>query len=179
MIGVVVVSALYWAQVVFIPVALAVFLTFLLNPLVRVLQRRGLGRIPSVVLVVLLAALVLGGVVWLVTAEVTGLAGELPDYTENIKGKIRSLREMGRRLGTPGKDDPGDYRGVEVAAACSEGEAAGPSRPGRPSAAGKPPAVVVQPESPAWLSRLPASSARWWSRSAAWPWRWCWSCSCS
>ena len=66
-VGVVVVSCLYWAQVVFIPVALAVFLTFLLAPLVTLLQRRGVGRMPSVVLVALLAALLLGGVVWLVT----------------------------------------------------------------------------------------------------------------
>ena len=33
-VGVVVVSCLYWAQTVFIPVALAVFLSFLLAPLV-------------------------------------------------------------------------------------------------------------------------------------------------
>ena len=47
-------------------------------------------------LVVLLAALVLGGTVWLVTAEVASVAGELPTYTENIKEKIRSLRELGQ-----------------------------------------------------------------------------------
>jgi hypothetical protein len=46
-IGVVLVGALYWAQVVFIPVALAIFLAFVLNPPVRALQRRGLGRIPA------------------------------------------------------------------------------------------------------------------------------------
>ena len=62
-VGVVVVSCLYWAQTVFIPVALAVFLTFLLAPRVTALQRRGLRRLPSVMLVVLLAAAVLSGVV--------------------------------------------------------------------------------------------------------------------
>ena len=36
------------------------------------------------------------GSVWLVTVEITSLAGELPTYTENIKGKIRSLRQMGQ-----------------------------------------------------------------------------------
>ena len=36
---------LYWAQVVFIPLALAIFLAFVLNPLVRALQRRGLAAI--------------------------------------------------------------------------------------------------------------------------------------
>src|SRR5262245_66023976 len=60
------------------------------------LQRRHLGRTPSVILVVLLAAMMLSGVVWLVTVEVAGLAGDLPTYTENIKEKVRSLRRMGQ-----------------------------------------------------------------------------------
>jgi predicted PurR-regulated permease PerM len=55
-VGVVVISCLYWAQRVFIPVSLALFLTFLLAPLVSFLQRRRVGRAPSVVLVVLLAS---------------------------------------------------------------------------------------------------------------------------
>src|ERR1700758_2561524 len=92
-VGVVVISCLYWAQTVFIPLALAVFLTFLLAPLVTILQRRHLGRLPSVILVVLLAALVLGGGVWLVTVEVTSLSDDFPTYTENITGRIRALRQ--------------------------------------------------------------------------------------
>jgi predicted PurR-regulated permease PerM len=112
-VGVVIVACLYWAQKVFIPVALAVFLTFLLAPLAGFLQRR-LGRTLSVVLVVLLGMLVLGGIVWLVTAEATSVAGELPKYTENIKEKIQSLRQMGRgpiseRLGKMIRDITGDW----------------------------------------------------------------------
>ncbi len=42
-VGLVVVLGLQWGRPVFIPIALAVLLTFLLNPIVRVLQRRGLG----------------------------------------------------------------------------------------------------------------------------------------
>jgi len=38
-----VITCLYWAQAVFIPVALAVFLTFVLSPAVTALQRRRLG----------------------------------------------------------------------------------------------------------------------------------------
>ena len=95
-VGVVVVTCLYWAQTVFIPVALAVFLTVLLAPLVAVLQRRGLRRLPSVLLVVMLAAAVLGGGVWLVTAQIASLAGEVPKYTENITDKVQSLRQLGQ-----------------------------------------------------------------------------------
>jgi predicted PurR-regulated permease PerM len=101
-VGVVVVTCLYWAQTVFIPVAAAVFLTFLLAPLVTALQRRSLRRLPSVMLVVLLAAALLGGVVRLITAQVTSLASEVPKYTENIKGKVKSLRHLGQGLITSG-----------------------------------------------------------------------------
>ena len=157
-VGVVVVSCLYWAQKVCIPVALAVFLTFLLAPLVSFLQRRRLGRTPSVILVVLLAALLLSGGVWLITAEVTSLAGEVPRYTENIKVKIRSLRQMGKgsvveRLEKMIQDISGEWQSQR---ASPEGEVTDKTAEPVGVAPEKPPAVVVQPESPPWLSRLPA-----------------------
>ena len=43
-VGVVVVACLYWAQTVFIPVALAVFLSFLLAPLITSLHRQRGGK---------------------------------------------------------------------------------------------------------------------------------------
>lgn len=153
-IGVVVVGVLYWAQVVFIPLALAVFLAFLLNPLMRVLQRRGLGRIASVIVVVLLAALLLGGLGWLVTWQMTGLLAKLPDYTTNIHGKIQSLREMGsgsERLEKMIEEVGGAWTSKLPV---KEGDA-----PDKPLAetvlsAGQPPAAVLQPQSLPWLGRL-------------------------
>ena len=47
-VGLVIVLGLQWGRPVLIPIALAVLLTFLLNPIVRILQRRGLGRVFSV-----------------------------------------------------------------------------------------------------------------------------------
>ena len=154
-VGVVVVSCLYWAQTVLVPVALAVFLSFLLTPLVSLLQRRGLGRTPSVIVVVLLAALVLGGVVALVATEVTSLAGELPTYTGNINEKIKSLRQVGHgtdRLEKMIQDITGEWESKPA----NPEEAETPDRPAVAVAPEKQSAVVVQPESPAWLSRLPA-----------------------
>src|SRR5438270_12183114 len=62
----VVVAALYLAQDVLIPLALATLLPFLLSPLVARLERCRLGRVPAVVVVAALAVGrlgVLGGVV--------------------------------------------------------------------------------------------------------------------
>ena len=57
---VLVIGSLYWARAVFVPLALSLMLTFLLQPVVALLHRRGLGYAPAVVLVVLLLALLIG-----------------------------------------------------------------------------------------------------------------------
>ena len=40
--AVIVILSLYWAQIIFIPIAAAIFLSFVLTPIVVWLQRRGL-----------------------------------------------------------------------------------------------------------------------------------------
>ena len=57
---VLIIASLYWAQAVLIPVALAMLLTFLLSPVADALERIALGRLPSVILVVVLAFSPLG-----------------------------------------------------------------------------------------------------------------------
>ena len=69
-----VIAGLYWLQAVLIPVALAVLLTFLLSPVVSTLNRRGLGRVPSVLVTVLLAFSILGGIGWTLTHQLDALS---------------------------------------------------------------------------------------------------------
>jgi predicted PurR-regulated permease PerM/methanogenic corrinoid protein MtbC1 len=150
-IAVVVVVCIYWAQAVFIPVALAIFLSFVLAPAVTVLQRRGLGRTPAALLVVLAAALVLGGTAWLVASQCTALLRDLPAHRDNITEKVRELRELAQGSGSlerllqeveeewsgkPAKDE-----------AAPEGGQKAPDRPA---------AVVIRPEASPWLGRLSA-----------------------
>jgi predicted PurR-regulated permease PerM len=92
---VLIVACLYWAKPVLIPVALAVLLTFLLNPVVNALQSRGLPRTPAVLVVVVLVFSLVGGIGWAVTRQLTILAYELPRYEENLKDKISDLRALG------------------------------------------------------------------------------------
>ena len=91
-----VLAGLYWLQAVLIPLALAVLLTFLLSPVVSTLQRRGLGRVPSVLVIVLLALSILGGVGWTLTRQLVTLADELPRYSVNIHHRIAGLRGPAR-----------------------------------------------------------------------------------
>src|SRR5690606_23782502 len=91
-----VVAALYFAQVVLIPIALAALVTFLLSPLVTRLDRLRLPRVLSVLLVVGAATGLLGGVGYFVVGELGELASELPSYRENIRAKLADLRSMTR-----------------------------------------------------------------------------------
>ena len=90
--GVIVVSVLYLAREVLIPIALAVLISFVLAPLALVLRRTGLPRVPSVIAVVAVSFGVILGVGALGTTQLSQLAEKLPQYQSNISDKIRSLR---------------------------------------------------------------------------------------
>ncbi|WP_230529984.1 AI-2E family transporter [Microvirga roseola] len=92
-VAVVVLTALYVGQDVFLPVVLAILLAFVLAPFVDLLRRWRLGRVPSVIIAVLVALgiiLSLGGIIGF---QLAGLASDLPRYQSTIQDKIGSLRE--------------------------------------------------------------------------------------
>ena len=93
-----VVGTLYFASKLLIPLALAVLLTFILTPLVIWLQRHHTPRAAAVVLVVLLAVAVLGGIGWMITYEFNDLASRLPEHSKTIADKISSLQGDGGGL---------------------------------------------------------------------------------
>lgn len=88
-----VVVTLYLAAEILIPLALATLLTFILAPSVTRLQRLKVGRIPSVLVVVGAAFVLLLAVGWVVTNQLASLAAELPKYESNLVGRIDSLKQ--------------------------------------------------------------------------------------
>lgn len=96
----IIIGALYFGRELFVPIALAILLSFVLAPLVRALQRWHVPRGLSVVSVVLLAFLsifALGGVI---AAQVAQLAGDLPRYEVTMREKIKSVRGTTATSGT-------------------------------------------------------------------------------
>jgi len=91
-VSVVVVAALYCAREVLIPVTLAGLLSFLLAPLVSLLRRLHVPRVPAVLLGIGTAmALILAlGVV--IEQQIADLAPELPHYETTIDAKVETLR---------------------------------------------------------------------------------------
>jgi predicted PurR-regulated permease PerM len=88
----VVIAALYFAQDFLIPLALSLLLSFLLAPLCHRLERLKLGRVPSVMIVVILGLSFLAGIGWVVTGQLIDLANKLPSYQSNIHSKVERWR---------------------------------------------------------------------------------------
>jgi len=84
---------LYFGKEVFIPLVLAVLLSFVLAPVVNLLRRIKLGRVPSVIVAVLIALAVIGGIGALIGTQVAGLAGNLPQYQSTVQKKFSGLQE--------------------------------------------------------------------------------------
>ena len=97
---VMVTASLAWARDVLIAIALAMLLAFVLSPVTNALQRR-FGRVPSVLVVVVLAFSLLGGAAWALSQQVSTLGGEIPKYTAAVKEKVAGWRRhgAGRLLG--------------------------------------------------------------------------------
>lgn len=90
---VIVVAVLYFARVVFIPLALAILFAFLLGPIVMWLRHRGIGRVPAVLIVVHLAFAVIATLGFLLAVQLTDLGHKMPEYEQNIHNKLKSIRE--------------------------------------------------------------------------------------
>lgn len=91
----VLILALHMIQEVFIPLALAIYLSFLLKPAVRLLESRGGGRLIAVFAVVGLAAVLMAAGGWLVASQSMTLVNDLPNHTAKMRAKIQSFRAIG------------------------------------------------------------------------------------
>src|SRR6201998_1128084 len=92
-VAVITIAALYFGREVFVPLALAVLLSFALGPPVLLLRRWHINRVFAVIAVVVLAFSVILGIGALIGSQLAHLAENLSGYQTNITEKIHSLRD--------------------------------------------------------------------------------------
>jgi predicted PurR-regulated permease PerM/methanogenic corrinoid protein MtbC1 len=86
-----VITTLYLAKTVILPLALALLLSFVLAPLVTALEQIRLPRIVAIPIVILLAGGALGAVGWTVMVQLVEVTDALPAYTTNIHDKLQAV----------------------------------------------------------------------------------------
>ena len=149
------IAALYFAREILIPFAFALTLTFLLTPVVALLQRLHTGRVVSVLTTVLVSIAVAGGIGWIIANQLVDVANQLPLYRQNIHAKIEafhlpvtgqlgqaaeSVKEIVRELTSPGAASP-----------ASPPQGQNQKQPNAPPAPMSPvPVQMVQPPTSGW-----------------------------
>ena len=149
------IAALYLAREILIPFAFALTLTFLLAPVVALLQRLHTGRVVSVLTTVLVSIVVAGSIGWTIANQLVDVANKLPLYRQNIHAKIEafhipatgqlgqaaeSVKEIVRELTSPGAPSP-----------ASPQESRDENQPKAPPAPMSPiPVQIVQPSTSGW-----------------------------
>ena len=85
------IAALYFAREILIPFAFALTLTFLLAPVVALLQKLHTGRVVSVLTTLLVSIAVACGISWIIAGQLVDVANQLPLYRQNIRAKIEAF----------------------------------------------------------------------------------------
>ena len=106
-----IIAALYVGREVFVPVALAILLSFVLAPLIRLLQKAHVPRALAVIGVVLVAFAGITALATVMATQVTQLAGDLPRYQATLRGSAAGsstleraadvLQDLGKELDKP------------------------------------------------------------------------------
>ena len=91
---------LYFGREIIIPIALAILLSFVLAPVVGLLQRIRVPRGLAVVSVVIFAFALIFALGSLLASQLTQLAGDLPRYQSTISEKIQLFRDTTAGRGT-------------------------------------------------------------------------------
>ncbi|MDB5666351.1 AI-2E family transporter [Cypionkella sp.] len=90
---------LFIAQDVFLPLAIAMLITFALSPLVTALRRRGMPLLWTVLAVVAAAFTVIAAFSFMVASQLAQLAQNLPTFQSNILAKVEGLKATGGEHG--------------------------------------------------------------------------------
>jgi predicted PurR-regulated permease PerM len=88
----IIIGALYLGREVFVPIAMAILLSFVLAPGVQLLQRWYCPRALAVGVVVFLAFMSLFSLGGVIATQMAELASDLPRYQLTMREKIKSVR---------------------------------------------------------------------------------------
>ena len=86
------IAVLYLAKTVVVPLALAILFSFLLSPLVTLLERIRLPRVLAIIVVILAAGMVVGTIGWTVFNQLVSVTDHMADFTYNINRKLDALK---------------------------------------------------------------------------------------
>jgi len=90
-------ALLYVGREVLVPITLALILSLLVSPLVRMARRCGLGQVGAVLSAVGLVSLVLAGVAFAIVLQLSSMGQKLPEYEQTLRAKVQVVQSFAAR----------------------------------------------------------------------------------
>ncbi|MFY7876369.1 MAG: AI-2E family transporter, partial [Pirellula sp.] len=94
----IVLSALYFARSLLMPIALSVLLSFVLSPVCRWLESIKFGRIPAVLTTAVMGFTILGIFAVLAFSQLASISPKIPEYQRNLAVKFLSASRYSEQL---------------------------------------------------------------------------------
>ena len=91
------IGALYFGRQIFIPLALALVLSFLLTPWSALLERGRLGRLPAVLVVLVFCFALTASAGWEVAGQLLDITGHIRDYKDEPRRNHSLASSSGER----------------------------------------------------------------------------------
>jgi predicted PurR-regulated permease PerM len=91
---VLIVATLYFGKDVLMPITLALLLAFMLSPIVNLFRRARLGKVPSVLLAVVLSLCVVLAIGTVIGSQIAQLTSDMPKYVGTVETKIDSVKQF-------------------------------------------------------------------------------------
>lgn len=88
------VAILYWAREILVPIAIAILMSFVLSPPIRLLRSFGIGKTLAVGTVVFLSFAVAVGLGAILAKQISDLASEAPRYQTTVTHKVDVVRDF-------------------------------------------------------------------------------------
>lgn len=89
-----IVAVLYFARDFLLPIALAVFVAFVLAPLVRRLERTGLGRAVATIVTTVVVGVIVAAIGWMLAIQLRVFSESMPEYRANVRAKAADMRAV-------------------------------------------------------------------------------------
>ena len=146
---------LYFGREVLVPVTLALLLAFVLAPLVTLLRRLHFGKVPSVLVGVILALGVILGIGGVIGTQIAELTTDIPKYAATVETKVESVRSYTVGRLSHMADSIGMHNArpavgsrpptADVGSSASAAAPSSPAIPPAPAAVGTPAATTSSP----------------------------------
>jgi len=88
-----IVFVMLWAKFILIPVSIGILLTFLLMPISRWLENKGIPRILAILMSIILMILVLGGFIYFLSNQIMSFSEDLPILKEKVTARFAELQQ--------------------------------------------------------------------------------------